>query len=345
MSNCVLSADTQVVLLLCGRFGGERQESFPPLPTRDYNELAKWLNDRGLRPADLLTDSGREALSEVHQAKLERTRLEFLLGRGTAMALALERWNRGGIWVISRGDAEFPKRLRRQLKHMTPPLLYGAGNKDLLDMGGLAIIGSRDATPGALDFTRDIASQCAREHIGVVSGGARGVDAAAMQGATESGGYTIGVLANDLLKASVNRQNRMGLQEGRLVLVSPFYPEAGFNAGNAMARNKYIYALADRALVIDSALGSGGTWEGALETLRQKWVPLYVRTPGHGPGNMALVEKGGIPFTYQVGNSQSLTEIFSSSEEASSVQESFPESTQPGTSNNPRLSVNPTAQR
>jgi hypothetical protein len=41
-----------------------------------------------------------------------------------------------------------------------------------------------------------------------------------MQGATESGGYTIGVLANDLLKASVNRQNRMGLQEGRLVLVS-----------------------------------------------------------------------------------------------------------------------------
>ena len=91
MSNCVLSADTQVVLLLCGRFGGERQESFPPLPTRDYNELAKWLNDRGLRPADLLTESGREALSEVHQAKLERTRLEFLLGRGTAMALALER--------------------------------------------------------------------------------------------------------------------------------------------------------------------------------------------------------------------------------------------------------------
>jgi hypothetical protein len=31
---------------------------------------------------------------------------------------------------------------------MTPPLLYGAGNKDLLDMGGLATIGSRDATPG-----------------------------------------------------------------------------------------------------------------------------------------------------------------------------------------------------
>ena len=37
------------------------------------------------------------------------------------------------------------------------------------------------------------------------------------------------------------------------MLVSPFYPEAGFNAGNAMGRNRYIYTLADQALVIDSA--------------------------------------------------------------------------------------------
>ncbi len=312
MSHTVLSADTEVVLLLCGRFGGERQEPFSPLSARDYGELAKWLNFRGLRPADLMSEAGRSQLQEVHQAKLERQRLEFLLERGTAMALALERWNRGGIWVISRGDAEFPKRLKRQLKHVAPPLLYGTGTKALLDMGGLAIIGSRDATESALEFTREVAAQCAREGLGVVSGGARGVDAYAMQGATDVGGYTIGVLANDLLKTSVNRQNRVGLQQGRLVLISPFYPEASFNAGNAMGRNKYIYALSDRALVIDSAMGRGGTWEGALEALNQKWVPLYVRTPSHGSGNAALVEKGGIPFTYLPGGEQSLLEVFAS---------------------------------
>ena len=247
MSHQVLSADTEVVLLLCGRFGGERQEQYQPLSAREYGELAKWLNARTLRPADLLTDVGRVQLQAVHDAKLERKRVDFLLGRGTAMALALERWSRGGLWVISRGDAEFPKRLKRHLKHAAPPLLYGAGKKELLDMGGLAIIGSRDATDDALEFTREVAATCAREGIGVVSGGARGVDMAAMQGSSEAGGYTIGVLANDLLKISVNRQNRLGLQEGRLVLVSPFYPEAGFNAGNAMGRNKYIYALSDRA--------------------------------------------------------------------------------------------------
>lgn len=310
MSHQTLSADTEVVLLLCGRFGGERQEPFQPLSTRDYGAFAKWLNVRGLRPADLMTEVGKVQLSAVHEAKLERKRIDFLLERGTAMALALERWSRGGLWVISRGDAEFPKRLKRQLKHAAPPLLYGAGKKELLDIGGLAIIGSRDATEQALEFTREVAALCAKEGLGVVSGGARGVDAAAMQGSSEAGGYTIGVLANDLLKTSVNRQNRLGLQEGRLVLVSPFYPEAGFNAGNAMGRNKYIYALSDRALVIDSALGKGGTWEGALEVLEQKWVPLYVRTPGNGPGNAALVETGGIAFTLTPGQGEGLLDYF-----------------------------------
>ena len=310
MSQQALSADTEIVLLLCGRFGGERQEPFQPLSAREYGEFAKWLNARGLRPADLLSESSQEHLPNLHETKLERKRVDFLLGRGTALALALERWSRGGLWVISRGDPEFPKRLKRHLKHAAPPLLYGVGDKSLLEAGGLAIIGSRDATDAALAFTRAIAAKCAKERLAVVSGGARGVDAAAMQGATEAGGVSIGVLANDLLKTSVNRQNRIDLQEGRLALISPFYPEAGFNAGNAMARNKYIYTLADQALVIDSALGSGGTWEGALEDLLHSWVPLYVRTPGNGAGNAALVEKGGLVFTFAADASEKLGDFF-----------------------------------
>lgn len=310
MSHPALSADTEVVLLLCGRFGGERQEPFTPLNAREYGELAKWLNVRGLRPAHLLTEVGNAQLQALHEARLEPRRVEFLLERGTAMALALERWSRGGLWVISRGDSAFPKRLKRHLKHAAPPLLYGAGNQELLDVGGLAIVGSRDATEDALNFTRELAARCALEGMGVVSGGARGVDSSAMQASTAAGGLTIGVLAADLLKASVNRLNRRGLQDGRLVLVSPFYPEAGFNAGQAMGRNKYIYALSDRALVIDAALGSGGTWEGALEALAQQWVPLYVRTPGNGKGNAALVDKGGIAFTLEPGRGGSLLDHF-----------------------------------
>lgn len=314
-----MSADTEAVLLLCGRFGGERQEPFQPLSTREYGELAKWLNAQNLRPADSLSIGGQEGLRSVVEAKLEPKRIEFLLGRGTALALALERWARGGIWVIARSDPEFPTRLRRHFKNSAPPLLYGAGDKQLLDSGGLAIIGSRDASEAALEFTRAIAGKCAKEGLTVVSGGARGVDAAAMQGVTEAGGQCVGVLASDLLKVSLNRQNRIGLQEGRLVLVTPFYPEAGFNAGNAMARNRYIYSLADQALVIDSALGSGGTWEGALENLQHKWVPLFVRSPGEGAGNGELVRRGGVAFSMQPDEATPLAEVFAIPEKSGAM--------------------------
>ncbi|MBS0468740.1 MAG: DNA-protecting protein DprA [Proteobacteria bacterium] len=307
-----LSPDTEVVLLLCGRFGGERQEPYAPLSPSEYSELAKLLIAHGGNPSKLLTAALSTVLPNLGETRLTRERVEFLLGRGTAMALALERWARGGIWVISRADAEYPSRVKRQLKHNAPPLLYGAGETALLENGGLAIVGSRDITPEAFSFTEAIAARCARERWTVVSGGARGADAAAMQGVTAAGGYCIGVLANDLLKTSMNRQNRIGLQEGRLLLVSPFNPETGFSKGGAMGRNRYIYTLADRALVIDSAHDSGGTWAGAVENLKHGWIPLYVRRPADGPGNEPLIAKGATPFVFRPDSQQTLAEFFSS---------------------------------
>ena len=67
--------------------------------------------------------------------------------------------------------------------------------------------------------------------------------------------------------------------EGLATLVSPFEPSTGFSAGAAMARNKLIYALADVAVVVSSAVGEGGTWSGADEALKGGWVPV-LRTYG-----------------------------------------------------------------
>lgn len=202
------------------------------------------------------------------------------------------------MWILSRSDDEYPKHLKKRLGADAPALLYGAGDPQLLLRGGLAIVGSRNASEAALDFTRQVAGRCGTENITVVSGGARGIDSAAMQAAGESGGTVIGVLADSLLAAIRNRQNRIGLESEKLVLVSPFYPEAGFNAGNAMARNRCIYALADHALVVQSDLNKGGTWAGATENLREGWVPLLVRPDPSAPGNAELLRKGVRPFDY-----------------------------------------------
>ena len=84
----------------------------------------------------------------------------------------------------------------------------------------------------------------------------------------------------------------------RLVLVSPYDPAAGFNVGNAMQRNKVIYALADAGLVVTSDFEKGGTWAGAIEQIeRFHFVPVFVRNGNQaGRGNLALIHHGGVPW-------------------------------------------------
>jgi len=67
---------------------------------------------------------------------------------------------------------------------------------------------------------------------------------------------------------SLARHPKLLLLDERLVLISPYDPAAGFNIGNAMQRNKLVYALADAALVVGAEPRKGGTWAGAVEQLK-----------------------------------------------------------------------------
>jgi predicted Rossmann fold nucleotide-binding protein DprA/Smf involved in DNA uptake len=116
-----------------------------------------------------------------------------------------------------------------------------------------------------------------------------------MHGALLEGGDVAGVMADSLERAALARDNREPLMEGRLVLISPYDPVAGFNVGHAMQRNKVIYALADAGLVVTSDFEKGGTWAGAIEQLeRFHFVPVFVRNGNKaGRGNAALIHHGG----------------------------------------------------
>lgn len=162
-----------------------------------------------------------------------------------------------------------------------PPVLYGCGDRGALDGGGLAVVGSRKVDEELIEYTERVGRVAAKAEVRIVSGGARGVDQAAMRGSLEAGGRVIGVLGNNLERAALNRGNREPLMDGRLVLVSSFDPAVRFRGWQAMERNKQIYALADAALVVNSDHGHGGTWAGATEQLRTlHYVPVYVRSTG-----------------------------------------------------------------
>jgi predicted Rossmann fold nucleotide-binding protein DprA/Smf involved in DNA uptake len=199
---------------------------------------------------------------------------------------------------VSRADADYPRRLKTRLKDDAPPILYGCGDAGILDTGGLAVVGSRHVDDALLEYTEGIGRLAAQARRTIVSGGARGGDQAAMRGAQEAGGKVVGVLADSLERAALNREHRNLLMDEQLVLISPYDPSAGFNVGHAMQRNKLIYALADAALVVNSDYKKGGTWSGAVEQLEKlRLVPVYVRSNGEtGKGLDALRHKGALPW-------------------------------------------------
>jgi DNA processing protein len=202
------------------------------------------------------------------------------------------------IWVVSRADPEYPRRLKSLLKEDAPPILYGCGEIGLLESGGLAVVGSRHVDESLIEYTIGVGRLVARSGRTIVSGGAKGIDQAAMRGALEAGGKSIGVLADILERTAMNRENRNLLVDDKLVLVSPYDPGAGFNVGHAMQRNKLIYAFADAALVVSADYNKGGTWAGAIEQLEGlRFGPLFVRSSGQvGPGLEALRRKGALPW-------------------------------------------------
>lgn len=292
-----LSADTQAVLLLCSRLGQRDENGAKPLTPRQYGTLARWLRERSMRPADLLENAGRARLAELQSPDLAPETVERLLDRGAALGIMVERWTSRGLWVLSRSDDAYPSRLKSYLGQAAPPLLFGAGDPRLLQAGGLAIVGSRDASEEDIEFARSVAAACASQDVAVISGGARGVDLEAMAAGFEAGGKAIGVLPESLARNAVSARYREGLVSGRLALISPYDPDARWFAFTAMERNKVIYALSDAALVVSSAAENGGTWAGAVEALDAARITVYVKAHGKvKEGNRKLLAHGSRPF-------------------------------------------------
>lgn len=300
----VLSADGLAVLSLTTRSLGGRSsmggDAPTPLSPGRWARLARALAAAGATPADLLgRDSGDLAALLTGVAATPETTLETiarLTARATILALEVERLASRGIWLVSIAEDAYPARLRDRLADSAPPILYGAGTVELLDAGGIAIVGARDADSEAISYAEEAAAAVARSGRPVVSGGARGIDRAAMAGAARAGGSIVGVIADSLERQVRSTEVRALIADERLVLVSRYGTDVPFSVGKAMGRNRLIYCLADAAVVVSAAEGEGGTWAGATEALEAGWVPVYVRTGSGVPtGNAAIIKGGGRP--------------------------------------------------
>jgi len=198
--------------------------------------------------------------------------------------------------IIPINSPEYSETLKKNLKlRQSPPLLYIKGNKQLLNESSVAIVGSRDASEIALQFTEVVARKCVEDYRVVVSGFAKGVDKLALEATLKYNGRSIIVLPQGIMTFRGFREYHSQIVEGDVLILSTYFPKSPWSVGLAMGRNIYIYGLADEIYVAESG-PKGGTWSGVMDGLRKE-RKIYVRKagPDEKNANNKLLSKGAVP--------------------------------------------------
>ena len=213
-----------------------------------------------------------------------------------------------GFHILTIFDEHYPRALKSTLPlNEMPPVLFYAGNLEILELISVAIIGSRNATEETLEFTHLAAQYLSEQGANVISGNARGVDRAALEGAINSIGWTTLILPEGILKLSKAQMRILQpkIESGNVLLMSQFHPNAQWVVSRAMDRNKLVTGLAQVVIVAESNT-QGGTWEAAHGALKQSRL-LYVRQsslPALLPGNNELLKQGGRPLYWPIENDE-----------------------------------------
>lgn len=299
-----LNQDSLVTLLLCSDLGldVEMKKRYKPYTRSQWNKLAeRILNSSIQKPSNLLNIEKEVLKDKLLLDDEEINRIIVLLKRGGNIAIEIEKLESVGIHITTRAEKNYPQGLKKVLKEYSPPIIYYSGNLDLANKKSVAIVGSRDVDDTGALFTKKFAVKCAKEGYVIVSGGAKGVDSIAENTSIGENGYAISIVSHELNKKIREKAVRNSILEGRLLAMSTVNPNSRFTVYAAMDRNKYIYGLSQGAVVVSSSDGKGGTWTGAVQNLKKKWVSLYVRNDKNIPlGNQKLIKLGGKPINLEM---------------------------------------------
>jgi DNA processing protein len=161
-----------------------------------------------------------------------------------------------GIDVLTESSGDYP----RPLKHIHDPpgVLFRRGKPNAQDEMAVAIVGTRHATRYGIAQAERLAASLVRTGFTVVSGLARGIDAAAHRGAMDAGGRTIAVLASGLLNINPPEHVKLAdevAEAGYLLSESP--PRMPPLSGAFPQRNRIISGLTLGTIVIEAAERSG----------------------------------------------------------------------------------------
>jgi len=257
------------------------------------HRLNTLLEAYGGSPAAIFADAAagwrerQPQLGEKHLTKLNSVRaLDF--------SKTLAAMDKRNAYLVTNQDANYPINLRPLVD--APPVLFVRGTLVPEDKFSMAIVGSRRATSYGLELSRQFAFEMARHGLAIVSGGARGVDTKAHQGALAGGGRTVAFLGCgvDVAYPSSNRALFDEIAEGGGAVVSEFGMETRPEPWHFPARNRLISGTSLGVLVIESPADSGSliTAREAGDQGRDVFAIPGPIGMGHNAGCHKLIQDG-----------------------------------------------------
>ena len=202
-----------------------------------------------------------------------------------------------GQFIVTMDDTTYPSRLRDIFD--PPLLLYGKGAMPLFDEeAAVAVVGTRSCTPYGIHCAEKLGYELTQQGGMVVSGMAKGVDAAAMKGALRFGGFTCGVLGGgvDVVYPAENRRLYEDIAATG-VLLSEYPPQAEPEAWHFPVRNRIISGLSVAAVVVEAPERCGAliTATTALEQGREVFaVPGPIDAPNSAGCHRLIREGAGL---------------------------------------------------
>jgi len=245
-------------------------------------------------PEAVLQASGDELIQRGCSSRLAEA---IRRGPDSVACLKIDRelaaLQRTGIEVRTILDPSYPARLR--MIPDPPPLLYVSGKLTEQDGLALAIVGARRATPAGRMLTEELANTLAGAGFTIISGLARGVDAAAHRGALAAGGRTVAVLGCGVDRTYPLEHERLRRDiEERGAVLSELSLGAPPHSAHFPRRNRIISGLSAGVIVTEAAINSGSliTARLAAEQGREVFaVPGFVKADT-SRGTNALIKEG-----------------------------------------------------
>ena len=237
--------------------------------------------------------ASRQQLAQVRGIGEETAEAIANWERTVDLAAELKRIQDFGCRVLIQSDEEYPELLRQI--YDPPVVLYIKGRLEARDKNAVAIVGSRMTTPYGQEVARKLSYQLGYVGVTVVSGGARGIDTAAHQGAMSAKGRTVAVLGTgiNLVFPAENAElfERIAAN-GAVMTQFPFNRPA--DKQSFPIRNRIVAGMTLGTVVVEANLTSGAliTANMAVEHGRQVFaVPGRIDSP-RSKGCHDLLKKG-----------------------------------------------------